>query len=108
MAEEIGELKGKEHSYKIIIVSLYPFEVKFVCKKPNITFTVVADDESVMRHIYSDIISEEDLESMINAKNIKNFPFASKEELKNTVLAFVEEYLQKDFDSIIDNIVVKK
>ena len=62
--KQIEEVKGNKNTYKIFLISLYPFEVRFVCKDRNNSFTVSNCDESFMLYVSKVPISVEEIKKM--------------------------------------------
>ena len=93
----IEEVKGNKNTYKIFLISLYPFEVRFVCKDCNNSFTVSNWDESFMLYVSKVPISVEEIKKMSNEIKNGNFTFAKAEELYKTVKGFLKEYLLEEF-----------
>lgn len=101
----IEEVKGKAYSYEIVTVSEFPIELKVVCKENGKILPVKVREEQIMQWIFSNCITQEELESMISEVKNGTVSLPDSNEVLQAVLSLVKGYIKA---GSLDRIVAKK
>ncbi|MBR4825455.1 MAG: hypothetical protein IKZ86_11710 [Spirochaetaceae bacterium] len=105
----IEEVEGKKYTYKIILVSEFPVELKVVCKENGKILPVKVSEEQIMKWIFSGSISQEEFEVVYSEANDETVSQAVSNEILNAAIGVIKSYIHLGrYDRIIELCIAKK